>query len=139
MYAQSDMQRNREFYYRRVPYDDFEECWDVSPLKYIKNAKTPTLIHVVDGDPRVPRPQSEELHMALKKLGVPTEFFVYPGTTHGITEPRNQMVKMVSEFNWFEKWIRGKQGWFEWKELLETLKDEKGDQKRDPVDTAREP
>ena len=78
--------------------------------------------------------------MALKKLGVPTELFVYPGTTHGITEPRNQLVKMVSEFKWFEKWIHGKQGWFEWKELLATLKDEKADEKkRDPVDTAKEP
>ncbi len=131
MYAQSDVQRNREFYYGgRPPYEDFDKYWNVSPLKYIRNAKTPTLIHVVDGDPRVPRPQSEELHMALKKLGVPTEFFVYPGSTHGITEPRNQMVKMVSEFNWFEKWIRGKQGWFEWKEMLQTLKDEKADEKK---------
>ena len=59
-----------------------------SPLKYIKNAKTPTLIHVGQDDSRVPRPQSEELHMALKKLGVPTEFVVYPRTAYGITEPR---------------------------------------------------
>lgn len=129
MYAQSDIQRNREFYYKGKPYDNFEHFWDVSPLKYIRNAKTPTLIHVVDGDPRVPRPQSEELHMALKKLGVPTEFFVYPGSTHGITAPRNQLVKMVSEFNWFEKWIKGKDGWFEWKDLLSTLKDDKEEKK----------
>lgn len=128
MYAQSDIQRNREFYYRGTPYGNFERYWDVSPLKYIKNAKTPTLIHVVDGDPRVPRPQSEELHMALKKLEVPTELFVYPGTTHGIPELRNQMVKMVSEFHWFEKWVRGKEGWFKWKDLLDTLKEDKGEE-----------
>jgi dipeptidyl aminopeptidase/acylaminoacyl peptidase len=128
MYAESDIQRNREFYYGGQPYDNFEHYWDVSPLKYIKNAKTPTLIHVVDGDPRVPRPQSEELHMALKKLGVPTEFLVYPGNTHGIPDPRNQMVKMVAEFNWFEKWIRGKSSWFDWKELTQTLKDAKAEE-----------
>jgi dipeptidyl aminopeptidase/acylaminoacyl peptidase len=139
MYAQSDIQRNREYYYRGQPYDNFEHYWDVSPLKYIKNAKTPTLIHVVDGDPRVPRPQSEELHMALKKLGVPTELFVYPGSTHGITEPRNQLVKMVAEFHWFEKWIRGKDGWFEWKELLSTLADEKAEEKKKETDPPREP
>ena len=135
MYAQSDVQRNREFYFGgKPPYEDFAKWWDFSPLKFIKNAKTPTLIHVVDGDPRVPRPQSEELHMALKKLGVPTEFMVYPGTTHGITEPRNQLVKAVAEFNWFEKWIRGKQGWFEWKELLQTVKDDKPDEKKPVAD-----
>jgi dipeptidyl aminopeptidase/acylaminoacyl peptidase len=124
MYAQSDTQRVREFYLGGVPpYDNFDEYWKESPLKYIKNAKTPTLIHVVDGDPRVPRPQSEELHMALKKLGVPTELLVYPGTTHGITEPRNQLVKMVTEFNWMEKYVQGKDRWFDWKDLLATLKD----------------
>jgi len=124
MYAETDIQRNREFYFQGKPYDRFEHYWDVSPLKYIKNAKTPTLIHVVEGDPRVPRPQSEELHMALKKLGVPTEFMVYPGSTHGIPDMRNQMVKMVSEFGWFEKWIKGKDTWFDWKTLNDTLKDD---------------
>lgn len=131
MYAQSDIQRGREFYYKGKPYDRFDHYWDVSPLKYIKNAKTPTLIHVVDGDPRVPRPQSEELHMALVKLGVPTEFLVYPGTTHGIADPRNQLVKMVSEFNWIEKWVRGKKGWLNWNDLLSTLKDEKEKEKKE--------
>ena len=122
MYAQSDIQRNRQWYMGGdLPYDNFDAYWKVSPLKYIKNAKTPTLIHVVDGDPRVPRPQSEELHMALKKLGVPTEFFVYPGDTHGITAPRNQLVKSHAEFQWFEKWIRGKPSWFTWRDLLKTV------------------
>ena len=32
---------------------------------------------------------------------------------------------MTAEFNWFEKWIKDKNGWFTWKELLDTLKDEK--------------
>ncbi len=121
MYAQNDSQFNREHYFSGKPYDNWEGWWNQSPLKYIKNAKTPTLIHVGHDDPRVPRPQSEELHMALKKLGVPTEFIVYPRMGHGLTEPRFQMVKMVAEYNWFEKWIKGKQQWFDWKELVETV------------------
>lgn len=68
--------------------------------------------------------------MALKKLGVPTELFVYPGATHGITEPRNQLVKMVAEFNWFEKWIKGKPAWFDWKDVLATLEEKKPDEKK---------
>jgi len=128
MYAQSDVQRNRAEYFGRgkKPWEAFEDYWRVSPLKYINNARTPTLIHVVDGDPRVPRPQSEELHMALKQRGVPTEFFVYPGNTHGIPDARNQYLKAVAEFTWFEKWIRGKP-WFTWKELLATLEEPKGE------------
>lgn len=123
MYAQSDVQRNRQNYLGgKLPYDDFEAYWKQSPLKYIKNAKTPTMIHVVDGDPRVPRPQSDELHMALKKLGVPTEYFVYPGSTHGIPDPRNQLLKGVAEMMWMEQWIRGKPK-FQWKDVLKTLEE----------------
>ncbi|MGQ0538913.1 MAG: prolyl oligopeptidase family serine peptidase, partial [Gemmatimonadaceae bacterium] len=123
MYAQSDVQRNRQNYLGgKLPYDDFEAYWKQSPLKYVRNAKTPTMIHVVDGDPRVPRPQSDELHMALKKLGVPTEYFVYPGSTHGIPDPRNQLLKSVSEMMWMEHWIRGKPR-FQWKDVLKTLEE----------------
>lgn len=125
MYAQTDIQAAREFYFKGKPWENWDHYLDVSPLKYIKNAKTPTLIHVCNGDPRVPKPQSDELHMALKKLGVPTEYIVYPQNTHGITDPRYQMVKIVSEFNWMEKWIRGKPGWLDWKVMLATLEEPK--------------
>ena len=121
MYAETDVHPNREFYLQGTPYENWEHYLAMSPLTYIKKAKTPTLIQVGQEDPRVPRPQSEELHTALKKLGVPTEFIVYPRMGHGLTEPRFQMVKMVAEYKWFEKWIRGKAGWLNWRELLETL------------------
>ena len=125
MYAQSDVQRNRQFYLgNKLPYDDFDAYWVQSPLKYIKNAKTPTMIHVVEGDPRVPSPQSIELHMALKQLGVPTELFMYPGNTHGIPDPRNQLVKSVSEMAWMDHYVRGMNTKFSWRDVLKTLEDE---------------
>lgn len=132
MYAQSDIQRNREYYFLGKPYDNYEHYWDISPLKYIKFAQTPTLIHVVYGDPRVPRPQSEELYMALRQLGVPTEFMVYPGNSHGIPGMRDQMTKMVAEFNWFQKWINGQKEWFDWKQLVDTVKPAKGSESKEP-------
>ncbi len=125
MYAQSDVQRNRQFYLgNKLPYDDFEAYWNQSPLKYIKNATTPTMIHVVEGDPRVPSPQSIELHMALKRLGVPTELFLYPGNTHGIPDPRNQLVKSVSEMAWMDYYVRGSGKKFAWRDVLKTLEAE---------------
>ena len=126
MYAQSDVQRNRQFYLGdKLPYDDFDAYWVQSPLKYIRNAKTPTMIHVVEGDPRVPSPQSVELHMALKQIGVPTELFMYPGNTHGIPDPRNQLVKSVSEMAWMDYYVRGKGEKFVWRDVLKTLDKEK--------------
>lgn len=134
MYGQTDTRENREWYIGgkvgTYPWDDLQLWLKQSPISSIKNAKPPTLIHVGGDDPRVPRPQSEELHMALKKLGVPTEFIVYPKMLHGLTEMRYQMVKMVSEFNWFEKWIKGKAGWFEWKPLLDSVAEEKASEQK---------
>ncbi|MBM4194842.1 MAG: S9 family peptidase [Gemmatimonadetes bacterium] len=124
MYGQSDTQRLRQWYLGDKLFfegNEWEKWWKQSPIAYIKNAKTPTMIHVVDGDPRVPRPQSEELHMALKRLNVPTEFFVYPGQTHGIPEPRDQYTKSMAEFWWMEQYVRGKDTKFKWSELLKTL------------------
>ena len=124
MYAQSDVQRNRQFYLGdKLPYDDFDAYWNQSPIKYIRNARTPTMIHVVEGDPRVPSPQSVELHMALKTLGVPTELYLYPGTTHGIPDPRNQLVKSMSEMAWMDHYVRGTGRRFAWRDVLRTLED----------------
>lgn len=125
MYAQSDVQRNRRFYVGDdFLYENFDTYFDQSPLKYITNASTPTMIHVVEGDPRVPSPQSVELHMALKKLGVPTELFMYPGRSHGIPDPRNRLVKAVSEMAWMDHWVRGMGEGFEWEMVLKTLEED---------------
>ncbi len=125
MYAQSDVQRNRQFYLGNdLPYDNYDAYWEQSPMKYIKNAKTPTMIHVVEGDPRVPSPQSVELHMALKKLGVPTELYMYPGRSHGIPDPRNRLVKSVSEMAWMDCYVRGIGEKFAWRDVLKTLEGE---------------
>jgi dipeptidyl aminopeptidase/acylaminoacyl peptidase len=124
MYAQSDMQRNRQFYLGdQLPYHDFDAYWDQSPLKYITNARTPTMIHVVEGDPRVPSAQSVELHMALRQLGVETELFMYPGSTHGIPDARNRLVKSVSEMAWMDYYVRGIGEKFSWRQVLETLEE----------------
>jgi dipeptidyl aminopeptidase/acylaminoacyl peptidase len=123
MYAQSDVQRVREFYFGGSPYHLFDRLLEMSPIKYIRNARTPTLIHCVDGDPRVPRAQSDELHMGLKKLGVPTEYLVYPGSTHGIPDMRNRVLKMMAELQWFEKHLGRRQSWLDWKEVLATVEE----------------
>lgn len=126
MYAQSDVQRNRQYYLGdKLPYDDFDAYWNQSPIKYIRNAKTPTMIHVVEGDPRVPSPQSVELHMALKKIGVPTELFLYPGNSHGIPDPRNRMAKSAAEMAWMDYYVRGNGKKFAWRDVLKTLEEGK--------------
>jgi hypothetical protein len=62
--------------------------------------------------------------MALKQLGVPTELFMYPGSTHGIPDTRNQLVKAVSEMAWMDYYVRGKGKKFTWSDVLKTLEEE---------------
>ena len=124
MWSQSDTQRLRQWYLGDKMYwepGQLENWWKQSPIAYIKNAKTPMFIHVVDGDPRVPRPQSEEMHMALSKLGVPNEFWVYPGTTHGIPDVRNQYLKAVAEMAWMDYYVRGSGKKFAWRDVLKSV------------------
>ncbi len=121
MWSESDTQRLRQWYLGDKMYwepGQLENWMRQSPITYIKNAKTPIFIHVVDGDPRVPRPQSEEMHMALSKLGVPNEFWVYPGTTHGIPDARNQYLKAVAEKEWMDFYVRGSGKQFAWRDVL---------------------
>ena len=68
--------------------------------------------------------------MALKQLGVPTEFFMYPGNTHGIPDPRNQLVKAVSEMAWMDYYVRGKGKKFAWRDVLKTLEEERRQDQR---------
>jgi dipeptidyl aminopeptidase/acylaminoacyl peptidase len=125
MWSQSDTQRLRQWYvgdkmYWETP-TEYQNWWKQSPIATVKNAKTPIFIHVVDGDPRVPRPQSEEMHMALSKLGVPNEFWVYPGTTHGIPDARNQYLKAVAEMSWMDYYVRGSGKKFAWRDVLTSV------------------
>jgi acetyl esterase/lipase len=81
---------------------------------------------VVEGDPRVPSPQSVELHMALRQLGVPTELYMYPGQSHGIPDPRNQLVKSMSEMAWMDYWVRNSGRRFAWRDVLATVEAQTG-------------
>jgi len=140
LYAQTDVQSTREYYLggeatrtgANKPWDSFDHWWAESPLRYIARAKTPTLLHSGEKDERIPMAQNLELHMALKKRGVPTEFLVYPGQPHGLQLQRYQLVKMVAEVSWFERWIRGKPG-FTWEELLATADRIAGKGKPEPT------
>lgn len=125
MWSESDTQRLRQWYvgdkmYWETPIE-YQNWWKQSPIATINKAKTPIFIHVVQGDPRVPRPQSEEMHMALSKLGVTNEFWVYPGESHGIPDARNQYLKAVAEMSWMDYYVRNSGKKFAWRDVLKSV------------------
>jgi dipeptidyl aminopeptidase/acylaminoacyl peptidase len=106
MYSQNDIQRYlRWFYSDKSPWEAQELYWDRSPMKYIKNVKTPTMIMHGQVDTRVPIAQAQEFYMALKEMKVPVEFVVYPRENHGFTEPRHQMDRVRRYVRFFAKYL----------------------------------
>jgi len=106
MYSQNDIQRYlRWFYSDKAPWDATELYWDRSPMKYVNNVKTPTMILHGQVDSRVPIAQAQEFYRALKERNVPVEFVVYPRENHGFTEPRHQMDRVQRYVRFFAKYL----------------------------------
>src|SRR5678816_4203302 len=106
MYSQNDVPRYlRWFYSDKAPWDATELYWDRSPMKYVNNVKTPTMIMHGQVDTRVPLAQAQEFYMALKERKIPVEFVVYPRENHGFTEPRHQMDRVQRYVRFFAKYL----------------------------------
>jgi dipeptidyl aminopeptidase/acylaminoacyl peptidase len=86
-------------------YDDPAVYAKSSPITYIKQVKTPTLILVGERDGECPAPQSFEFWHALKTLGVPTQLVVYPGEGHGFHDPKHNLDRMRRTLEWFDKYL----------------------------------
>ena len=69
----------------KPPWENLELYWEHSPLKYIGNAKTPTLVIHSEQDLRCELAQGEQIYVALKVLGVETELVLFPDESHGLS------------------------------------------------------
>jgi len=77
-----------------------------SPIRFIKNVKTPTLVIAGERDAECPASQSYEFWHALKTLSVPTKLIVYPGEGHLFIEPKHQADRMEQTIAWFDKYLK---------------------------------
>jgi dipeptidyl aminopeptidase/acylaminoacyl peptidase len=89
-------------YFGSSVYDDPAVYARSSPINYIKNVKTPTLIAVGERDGECPVPQSYEFWHALNTLGVKTEFIIYPGEGHSFRDPEHRRDLFQRVVKWFQ-------------------------------------
>jgi len=111
MYGQSDVRTYRTPWFGGTPWQQkapIDLYWEHSPLKYVANVKTPTLVLVGEQDVRVPAPQSVEMYRAMKSNGVETHLYMAPREPHGWQELRHQLFKVNVELAWFEKWANNR-------------------------------
>src|SRR5215467_1229380 len=106
-YVNTDIHPFTRQYLKSTPWDDPEIYKKTSPISYVKDARTPTLIQHGELDKRVPIPNGYELYQALKDKGIPVKMIVYKGFGHPITKPKAQRAVMEHNYEWFCHWIWG--------------------------------
>ncbi len=92
-------------YFGASVYDDPAVYAKSSPITFIKNVKTPTLVVVGERDGECPAPQSFEFWHALKTLGVPTQLVVYPGEGHSFHDARDRVDVLRRTVAWFDQYL----------------------------------
>ncbi|MDP9051255.1 MAG: S9 family peptidase [Acidobacteriota bacterium] len=83
-------------------YDDPAVYAKSSPINFIKQVKTPTLVVVGDRDGECPPPQSFEFWHALREQGVKTELVIYPNEGHRFVDPAHQRDVLKRALDWFQ-------------------------------------
>jgi dipeptidyl aminopeptidase/acylaminoacyl peptidase len=103
----SDMRWLARGYLGATPFADPEIYRRNSPISFIRQAKTPTLIDHGDVDPRVPIDNAYQLFQGLIDQGVPVRFYIYKNTAHGIGRPKTLRAVMEHNLTWFNHYIWG--------------------------------
>jgi enterochelin esterase family protein len=69
-----------------------------SPITYVDPTDPPFILFHGDKDNMVPHCQSEQLHKALRKAGVPSKFFLIPDGQHGPGVHVDKYIQMMVDF-----------------------------------------
>ncbi len=111
-YGTSDAQGLTEFEFYGKPWDNPAMYDTLSPIRFARDVRTPTLIVQSEEDHRTPMTDAEQWFVALKKHGVPVEFVRYPRSTHDLSrtgEPWLLVDRLARLRQWFAYWLKGEQ------------------------------
>ena len=90
--------------FEKQPWEDPEEYLRRSPLMFVGNVKTPTLLMTGELDLRTPIAQAEQFYRALKLRRVPTALVRFNNEWHGTSStPSNFLRTQLLLRHWFEK------------------------------------
>lgn len=97
---------NGEFFGR--PWENQAMYDSLSPIRHVKNVKTPTLMVQSEDDFRTPMGNADLWYTALRAQGVPAEFVRYPRSTHELSrsgEPWLLVDRLGRIRQWFDYWL----------------------------------
>lgn len=94
-----------KYWFPAKPWEDPEHYLKRSPLSYVGEVETPTLLLTGEEDFRTPIAESEQFYAALKLEGVETGMVRIPGASHGIAaKPSHLIAKVANILAWFERY-----------------------------------
>lgn len=89
-------------------WNSMEKMWYHSPLKYLDQCVTPTLVIHSDEDYRCPISEGYQIYSALQQRGVETRMVIFHGENHELSrsgKPRHRIRRLKEITGWFEKHI----------------------------------
>lgn len=89
-----------------LPYEKPEGFAKSSPMTYVRNVRTPTLLLHGENDRTDPLAQSQMFYRALKRYGVESEFVVYPREPHGLQEEKHLIDRLNRVVRWFDSHLK---------------------------------
>jgi dipeptidyl aminopeptidase/acylaminoacyl peptidase len=104
-YVNTDIPPFTRQYLKATPWDDPKIYADTSPMTYIKQAHTPTLIQHGNEDTRVPIPNAFQLYQGLRDQNVPVQLSIFKGFGHGINKPKANRALMQQNLDWFTRYL----------------------------------
>ena len=94
-----------KYWFANKPWEDPADYIKRSPLSYVGNVTTPTMLLTGEEDYRTPIAESEQFYAALKLQKVETAMVRIPGASHGIANrPSNLIAKIAGILAWFDKY-----------------------------------
>lgn len=77
-----------------------------SPLFHAKEIRMPLMVIQGANDPRVIKPESDEIVEAVKKNNVPVEYIVFPDEGHGFSKKKNQAEASAKMVQFLDKYLK---------------------------------
>ena len=94
-----------KYWFPGMPWDNLEEYMKRSPISYVANVTTPTMLLTGEDDYRTPMAESEQFYAGLKLNKVESMLVRIPGASHGIAaRPSNLIAKVNAITAWFDKY-----------------------------------
>lgn len=98
----------REALYQELGNPQTQEAMlrEISPLFHAEKIRRPLLVIQGANDPRVPKAKTDALVEAVRKNGVPVDYFVLPNDGHGFSSTKSEAETSVRILSFLDRYLR---------------------------------